>query len=662
MTSAAPTLSNLLSKTDIQDHEEILKAANATLKQSKTDNAAQHVRIVALLKLDRYEDALRALEDGGDAVKGSARVEHAYALYKTGKLDEAVRIASGGNGADNRALQHLLAQTSYRLEDFAKAAELYGSLTATIQEATHEENDLRVNRGAVDAQLEWKGQGHLVSKKKPGRDDLEGFETAYNAACASIARGELGQGEVLLRRAQDLCNSSDELTDDEKIAELLPIMVQHVFVLTRLGKLEEAEKLSSKITLTDISDLSTRHIAQVNTLATSPALSNPFLAHRLFNASPNQATSDKPFDYQSFVLRQNGYVLDLLSFKHSGVVTSTASALAQQESPSLAASDTSVSVINAAANVQSATGKVGIKTLLPLLEKRPSDVGLLLTILQLYVSTNNHSSAITLLESFLSRLEQSAEPADQDVRFAPGLVGTLISLYATQSQRAHIRSELAKAASYWTEKYKSSSEGSGNSPASSLLRAAGSELLSGSSSENRETARTIFANLHGGDATDKAALAGLLASDDKSTIDASALPPAERMVANIDVAALEEAGVASLPIPRNVAVKRTADREVRDRKAEQPRKKRKLTAKRTPKDFVEGKQMDPERWLPMKDRSYYRPKGKKKARMGGGGTQGGVVEEKGSGTEAKTIASGGGASGGGGGQKNKKKKGKGNKW
>ena len=68
-----------------------------------------------------------------------------------------------------------------------------------------EENDLRINSGATDAQLEWARQGALVRRKKPGREDLEAFETAYNAACGSIARGELGQGEVLLRRAKGWC-------------------------------------------------------------------------------------------------------------------------------------------------------------------------------------------------------------------------------------------------------------------------------------------------------------------------------------------------------------------------------------------------------------------------------------------------------------------------
>ena len=81
------------------------------------------------------------------------------------------------------------------------ATTIYKELAGS-QAATGEESDLRINSGATDAQLEWTGQGDLVLKKKPGREDLEAFETAYNAACGSIARGELGQGEVLLKRAK----------------------------------------------------------------------------------------------------------------------------------------------------------------------------------------------------------------------------------------------------------------------------------------------------------------------------------------------------------------------------------------------------------------------------------------------------------------------------
>ncbi len=91
---------------------------------------------------------------------------------------------------------------SYRSEDFVNAAALYKNLAGSQAAIENEENDLRINCGATDAQLEWTRRGDLVQKKKPAREDLEAFETAYNAACGSIARGELSQGEVLLKRAR----------------------------------------------------------------------------------------------------------------------------------------------------------------------------------------------------------------------------------------------------------------------------------------------------------------------------------------------------------------------------------------------------------------------------------------------------------------------------
>ena len=44
-----------------------------------------------------------------------------------------------------------------------------------------------------------------------------------------------------------LCASLDELTEAEKTAEILPIQVQQLYVLGKLGKTAEAEKLASEI-------------------------------------------------------------------------------------------------------------------------------------------------------------------------------------------------------------------------------------------------------------------------------------------------------------------------------------------------------------------------------------------------------------------------------
>lgn len=91
---------------------------------------------------------------------------------------------------------------SYRLENFERSALLYHDLAQSHAPIDNEENDIKINGGAADSQLEWSRQGHLVQRKKATREDL--FETAYNAACASIARGDLDQGDVLLKRSRGL--------------------------------------------------------------------------------------------------------------------------------------------------------------------------------------------------------------------------------------------------------------------------------------------------------------------------------------------------------------------------------------------------------------------------------------------------------------------------
>ncbi len=48
-------------------------------------------------------------------------------------------------------------------------------------------------------------------------------------------------------RVTGLCASLDELTEAEKMAEILPIQVQQLYVLGKLGKTEEAKKLAAEI-------------------------------------------------------------------------------------------------------------------------------------------------------------------------------------------------------------------------------------------------------------------------------------------------------------------------------------------------------------------------------------------------------------------------------
>ncbi|KAH7416893.1 hypothetical protein BKA64DRAFT_701681 [Cadophora sp. MPI-SDFR-AT-0126] len=642
------TLTSLLRGSTIEDHEEVLKAVNAVLKSSKSNANALHTRVVALLKLDRFDDALRALDDGGDKLAERCVLEKAYALYKTGQLTEAERLAKGAN---KRGLKHVAAQVAYRAEKFEDAARIYQELSSQSAAIEGEENDLRINSSAADAQLEWQGNGDKVepSRKKPSREDLEAFETSYNSACGCIARGDLGPGSVLLKRARDLCEALDELSDEEKRAEVLPIMVQQAYVFTKLGKLEEAEALQRMINIADVPEPPSRVIAQNNSLAASAKHENPFMTQRIFEAVPSLSPTEKLFEHQASILERNRYTIDLQSQKYAGVAYSTASIISKSPSPTISPYTNSLAVLNAAALAKNETGKASLKAIVPILEKRPKDVGLILVIVQLYMLINNPGPAINLLESFFKRLEHSTTPADQDVRFAPGLVALVVSLYRLSGRKAAIKQELGKAASYWHRKSK---------PSIPLLRAAGTVLLESSTPEDLSTAGEIFSSLREQDPNDRTAIAGFVASYATTdlaivTPDLEKLTPVSRLVSGIDAAALEEAGIPSLPAHATASKKRSAETE---KEKTLPPKKQKIRKSHMPKDFEDGKKMDPERWLPLRDRSSYRPKGKKGKKKAMDLTQGGVVKEE----ESLELAGGAGtvkvekATGG----KPKKKKGK----
>lgn len=399
-----------------------------------------------------------------------------------------------------------------------------------------------------------------------------------------------------------------------------------------------------------------RVIAQNNALAASTRNENPFMTQRTFESVPTLSHTEKHFEHQARILRRNRYTIDVQAQKYSGVAYSTSSTISKSPSPTISPYINSLSVLNAAAHAKNETGKGSLKEILPLLEKRPNDVGLLLVIIQLYILTNNPGPAITLLETFFKRLEESTTPADQDVRFAPGLVALLISLYRLSGRKTPIKTELGKAASYWRKKSK---------PSLSLLRAAGSSLLESPNPDDFSAAGEIFSSLRSEDPNDRTAIAGYVASYattdlSKASSDLDKLTPVSRLISGIDAAALEEAGIPTLPAPSvPTSKKRSLDSE-KEKEKTVPAKKKKISKSRMPKDFEEGKKMDPERWLPLRDRSSYRPKGKKGKKKAMEMTQGGVVKEE----ESLELAGGAGtvkvekAGGPGGAGKAKKKKGK----
>ncbi|EEH03691.1 conserved hypothetical protein [Histoplasma capsulatum G186AR] len=665
-------INGLLQRSSIDDHEEVIKACNAVLKKSRNDLDALHVKTVALVKLDRFEDAIRVIEEGGDALKERVPLEWSYALYKVGKLEDAIKLATAsGTG---RGGKHVEAQVAYRAENFHRTAEVYRELSAEHSVPAGEQNDLRINSRAAEAQLQWAGLANQVQNTKPSREDLESFETTYNLACSAIGRGELQTGGVLLKRARELCKSSEDLTPEDKVAEILPIVVQQLYVALRQRKTEEARSLAEEINLAEISEISTKKIAQNNILLTSKLESNPYLLHKHFHQIPSATDGDRLFSFQSRTLTENSYAVDLLVRKFDGLAKSTQRALSQHPTPTISPDINTLSIFNIAAHARDGSDKAGLKEALQLLAKRPNDVGLVLALTQFYVSAGNLNSAISVLETFLKRLDQSMSESDNDIRFNPGLIGILVSLYSTQCRKSHMKAELAKAASHWRSR-------PDKSP--SLLRAAGSLLLTSGEATDLTLAGQLFTELHNADPNDQFSTAGYIAayattSPDKVKSMVDRLSPVQDLIADIDVTSLEAAGIPSVTtaaaatttttatttasssiLPTNSSLPSNRKRAAADdSNSKQATTKKRVRKSRLPKDYDPSKKPDPERWLPLRDRSSYRPKGKKGKQRAAERTQGGVVVEKSGESAGSTPVIQPKAQGGGGNQKKKKGKGK----
>lgn len=397
-----------------------------------------------------------------------------------------------------------------------------------------------------------------------------------------------------------------------------------------------------------ISDIATREIAQHNQLVVSQQPSNPYMTHKLLANSAQYSGSNKPFRFQQRAINSNKGAVDLQALKFDGVARSTAKLLKRQRVPSTSVEFTSTGVLNAAARARGKAGKPALRHLLPEHQRNPYNVGLLLSIISIYLSLHNPTSAISHLESFFARLEESPFETKQDVRFGPGLIAVAIALYRSEGRNSDATRELERAASYW---------GQTSDPPTSLLQKAGAALLEASGLEEPSSAAEIFSKLHKKSPEDRIASAGYVAAYagqdlSKVSTEVEQLSSVSQLIHGIDVDGLENAGIP--PSFNALAIaQRTASRK-RGAPDQGSNKQKKMRKSRLPKDYDPSRTPDPERWLPLRDRSTYRPRGKKGKRKDVDRTQGGIPGDD---LGAKDIGSPTGpiAGVGGGNKKNKKK-------
>ncbi|KAH9299775.1 hypothetical protein KI387_031457, partial [Taxus chinensis] len=241
------------------DYKQIIKVADDILGVAPGDHDALHCKLVALILSDRFDQAL-ALIHASSNLPIDLSLHKAYCLYRCNHLDEAL-AALKGLEKDSNVLQ-LEAQILYRQGAMDLCISRYEKL---IQKSI----ELKTNTVAAFISG---GRSSEVSslmgtmKVTPNSS----FELAYNAACALIEKSSFTEASELLLLARRIGQEmliEEEYTDEEIENELAPISVQLAYVKQVLGTFGDAMATYNNILKQKLPDASSIAVATNNLIA-----------------------------------------------------------------------------------------------------------------------------------------------------------------------------------------------------------------------------------------------------------------------------------------------------------------------------------------------------------------------------------------------------------
>lgn len=588
------------------EHEGVLDCATRILAKDKSNKSAQRSRIVALVKLDRFAGATKDFE-ANESLRQELPVAYAYCLYKLDRLDTLRAFAK--TNTQNRGVQHCLAQALYRADEYSVVDGVYNGLEATVQASgvPGEDFDIHINKSAVVAQKALSGALTSESLSVPAPASVSSYDEMFNIGTAYIGLGDYENALQWLREAKMTCSGSSDLSAAEIAAEEFSILTQAAYTHQLAGQAVEAVDIleGDNVNATSNSapvDGSVRQVAVNNliSLKKEAYLENANVALRaLDECGPSDILAKKQISRQTAVIQANR----LLLMKVIGRDISSMASNYSQLHPGKAG--VQADALLASLGVSDSSVGVKIKNLSAFLKKNPTNIIAALTLAQLYNSESKVDSAAQVLEGTHKALKSDSEKSGD--AFLPGLVGALVAIFRIQGREPAVTDLLAQSIKHWSSL---TSTGS----IDNLIRVAAAALATSEIQTHRQIAQEQFRKLYQADPENLTNIAGSIATDDNTTGESDKLEAVETLVSGIDAERLNEDGVYPLITQKRKAPSAST--------AAQPKKKR---SRRLPKDYDESKTPDPERWIPLRDRSTYKPKRKDKKNMAKS-TQGGISD------------------------------------
>ncbi|NXS77424.1 SRP72 protein, partial [Erpornis zantholeuca] len=590
------------------DFARALKSVNKILQINKDDVTALQCKVVCLIQNGNFKEALGVINTHTKVLTSDViAFEKAYCEYRLNRIESALKTIQSASQQTDK-LKELYGQVLYRLERYDDCLAAYRDLIRNSQDEYEEERKTNLS-AVVAAQSTWE---KVVPEDLGLREAT--YELCYNSACALIGQGKLNEAMKKLQKAEELCRQSlsedSDVTEEDIEAELAIIHGQMAYIMQLQGRTEDALQLYNQIIKLKPTDVGLLAVI-ANNIITINKDQNVFDSKKKVKLTNAEGVEHKLSKKQLQAIEFNKALLAMYTNQADQCRKLSASLQSQSPEHLLPV------LIQAAQLCREKQHAKAVGLLQDFADQHPANAAeIKLTMAQLKIAQGSVTKACMILRSI------------EELQHKPGMVSALVTMYSHEED-IDSAIEVFTQAIQWYQQYQARTNHGccvfqPKSPVHlSLIReAANFKLKHG----RKKEAISDLEELWKQNPKDVHTLAQLISAyslvdPEKAKVLSKHLPSSDTMSLKVDVDALENSHGATYV--RKKAGKLTGDNQQKEQGQGEVKKKKKKKKGKLPKNYDPKVTPDPERWLPMRERSYYRgrKKGKKKDQVGKG-TQG----------------------------------------
>ncbi|CAO3612904.1 unnamed protein product [Cunninghamella echinulata] len=592
------------------DDEHSLTLCDQIIKLGGNDiSTALHCKVIALIRLGRYNDALSLISRKfRDNTTIDLSFEKLYCYYRTNQWQQASDLLETIKkfNPNDTSLLYLEAQLYYSQDKYKEAVDIYETLINQIDVNDHIYEEVQVNLLAAKTGLLFDHpEESLIVDIDPNHS---GYEVTYNTATALLAQGEFSQAINLLEEARKHCNErlrEQGLPREEIDEELAVIATQLAYAYQMQGRVDEAKVIYQDVVTLKIRDNAVNAVV-ANNLVTIQKADDLFDSAKKMKTANGKDADAKLRKYQKRIISMNEGLLQMYMNKHASCKDTIQRLIKQYPE-----SDALYLILAGATYHQQKKADKAIEELQTFAKQHPSSLAIRFATIQLELLSSQPVKALKTLEDYLT---QQQSPYQH-----PAVVALLVWLYEQTNQSEKAMTTLDKASIYWKQNNVTTTTTTTAAPIVQEPKLATPSILKQTAafklkSERYHDAAIDYEQLVKEDPTDIQAIAGLVAA-----------------YAEIDPLKAEQYGQALPSITSNTNLnmddlehivpgvkKGYVKKDMNSQSKKLKKIKNKKRAPLLPKNYDANKQPDPERWLSLRDRSTYKPKGKNKKSLNRG--------------------------------------------